>query len=158
MKNACQYAHVSMNELQMNTALWKKPDLKGWSCIQVHWGYSGKGKSTGKGNRSVVARGWVRTKWIINGHEDFGGVTKIFCILTVVATQLYAFAKTHRTVCFIYMVLVVKNSRAITCQCRRHKRLRVQSLGWEDTLEEGMASHSSILAWRIPWKEEPDGL
>ena len=35
---------------------------------------------------------------------------------------------------------------------------RVQSLGWEDTLEEGMATHSSILAWRIPWTEEPDGL
>ena len=34
----------------------------------------------------------------------------------------------------------------------------VRSLGWEDTLEAGMATHSSILAWRIPWTEEPDGL
>ena len=34
----------------------------------------------------------------------------------------------------------------------------VQSLGWEDLLEEGMATHSSILAWRIPWTEEPGGL
>ena len=31
-------------------------------------------------------------------------------------------------------------------------------LGWEDTLEEEMATHSSILAWRIPWTEEPGGL
>ena len=31
----------------------------------------------------------------------------------------------------------------------------VQSLGWEDPLEEGMATHSSILAWRIPWTEKP---
>ena len=31
----------------------------------------------------------------------------------------------------------------------------VQSLGWEDPLEQGMATHSSILAWRIPWTEEP---
>ena len=31
----------------------------------------------------------------------------------------------------------------------------IQSLGWEDPLEEGMATHSSILAWRIPWTEEP---
>ena len=31
----------------------------------------------------------------------------------------------------------------------------VQSLGWEDLLEEGMAAHSSILAWRTPWTEEP---
>jgi len=30
----------------------------------------------------------------------------------------------------------------------------VQSLGWEDPLEKGMATHSSILAWRIPWTEE----
>ena len=35
---------------------------------------------------------------------------------------------------------------------------QVQSLGREDALEEGMATHSSILAWRIPWTEEPDGL
>ena len=33
-----------------------------------------------------------------------------------------------------------------------------QSLGWEDSLEEGMATHSSILACRIPWTEEPAGL
>ena len=36
--------------------------------------------------------------------------------------------------------------------------MRVQSLGWEDPLAEGMATHSSILAWRIPWTEEPGGL
>ena len=34
----------------------------------------------------------------------------------------------------------------------------VQSLGWEVPLEEGMATHSSILAWRIPWTEEPGRL
>ena len=34
----------------------------------------------------------------------------------------------------------------------------VRSLGWEDPLEEGMATHSDILAWRIPWTEEPGGL
>ena len=34
----------------------------------------------------------------------------------------------------------------------------VQSLGWEDLLEKEMATSSSILAWRIPWTEEPDGL
>ena len=35
---------------------------------------------------------------------------------------------------------------------------RVQSLHWEDPLEKEMATHSSILAWRIPWTEEPGGL
>ena len=34
----------------------------------------------------------------------------------------------------------------------------VQSLGWEDPLEKEMATHSSTLAWRIPWTEEPGGL
>ena len=34
----------------------------------------------------------------------------------------------------------------------------VQFLGWEDPLEKGMASHSSILAWRIPWTEQPGRL
>ena len=34
----------------------------------------------------------------------------------------------------------------------------VQSLSQEDPLEEGMATHSSIIAWRIPWTEEPGGL
>ena len=34
----------------------------------------------------------------------------------------------------------------------------VQSLGWEDPLENRMATHSSILAWSIPWTEEPGGL
>ena len=35
---------------------------------------------------------------------------------------------------------------------------RVQSLGWEDLVEKGMATHSSIFVWRIPWTEEPGGL
>ena len=34
----------------------------------------------------------------------------------------------------------------------------VQSLGWEDPLEKEMATHSSVLVWRIPWTEAPGGL
>ena len=34
----------------------------------------------------------------------------------------------------------------------------IQSLGWEDPLEKGTATHSRILVWKIPWTEEPDGL
>ena len=44
-----------------------------------------------------------------------------------------------------------------SCQCRRRKRW-VQSLGQEDPLGEGMATHFGILAWEIPWTEEPGGL
>ena len=36
--------------------------------------------------------------------------------------------------------------------------MQVQSLSWEDPQEKGMATHPSILAWRIPWTEEPGGL
>ena len=38
------------------------------------------------------------------------------------------------------------------------QEMLVQSLGQEDPLEEGMVTHSSTLAWRIPWTEEPGGL
>ena len=45
---------------------------------------------------------------------------------------------------------MVKNLPAI-------QETQVQSLSWEDSLEEGMATHSNILAWRIPWIEELAG-
>ena len=38
------------------------------------------------------------------------------------------------------------------------REIQVQSLGWEDRLEKEMATHSNILAWKIPWTEEPIGL
>ena len=44
------------------------------------------------------------------------------------------------------------------CQCRRHERHGLRSLGWKDPQEKGMATHSSILAWRISWMEELGGL
>ena len=40
------------------------------------------------------------------------------------------------------------------CQCGRYMR-QVRSLGWKDPLEKGMTTHSIILAWRFPWREEP---
>ena len=52
------------------------------------------------------------------------------------------------------MVLVVENQLTNV----RDIESPVQSLGQEDPLEEGMATHSSILAWRIPWTEEPGEL
>ena len=49
------------------------------------------------------------------------------------------------------------SSKEATCQCRRQET-QVSFPGWEDPLEEGMATHSNILAWGIPWMEEPGGL
>ena len=48
----------------------------------------------------------------------------------------------------------VKNPPAM----QESQEARVQSLGWEDPLEEGIATHSSILAWEIPWTKEPGRL
>ena len=48
----------------------------------------------------------------------------------------------------------VKNLTAV----QESQETSVLSLGWEDLLEDDMATHSSILAWRIPWTEEPGGL
>ena len=44
------------------------------------------------------------------------------------------------------------------CQYRIHKEMQVPPLGGEGPLEREMATHSSILAWRIPWTEKPGGL
>ena len=49
------------------------------------------------------------------------------------------------------VVQIVKNPSAV-------QEIWVQSLGWEDSLEKVMATHSSILAWKIPWTEKPGGL
>ena len=49
------------------------------------------------------------------------------------------------------MARMVKNLPAM-------QETQVQSLGWEDPLEKEVATHSSILAWKIPWAEEPGGL
>ena len=55
-------------------------------------------------------------------------------------------------VCETYLVVqMVKRLPAM-------QETRVQSLGWEDPLEKEMAAHSSILAWKIPWTEEPGRL
>ena len=59
--------------------------------------------------------------------------------------------------------LVVKNLPANAGDTREEglqetQERRVRSLGWEDPLEEEMVTHSSILAWRISWTEEPGGL
>ena len=49
------------------------------------------------------------------------------------------------------MIQLVKNLPAVW-------KIWVRSLGWEDPLEKGTATHSSVLAWRIPWIEEPGRL
>ena len=56
---------------------------------------------------------------------------------------------------------MVRYGRQVTRIClpmQEMEKTWVQSLGWEDPLEKEMATHSSVLAWEIPWTEEPGGL
>ena len=53
---------------------------------------------------------------------------------------------------------MVKKKKKSACQCTEMQETQVQSLGQEDALEEEMATHSSILTWKIPWTEEPGDL
>ena len=60
------------------------------------------------------------------------------------------------------MSKIYVNVASLVAQLVNHlpavQETQVQSLGREDPLEKGLATHSSILAWRIPWTEEADGL
>ena len=64
----------------------------------------------------------------------------------------------------VNLIIPFSTPQTSSLVAQRLKRLppmretRVQSLGWEDPLEKEMAIHSSILVWRIPWREEPSRL
>ena len=62
----------------------------------------------------------------------------------------------------IYTPFINNPSTSLVAQTVRNppamQETRVLSLGWEDSLEKVMATHSSILAWKILWSEEPSGL
>ena len=60
------------------------------------------------------------------------------------------------------MILAIDIGASLVAQLVKNlpavQETRVLSLGWEDPLEKEMATHSSTLAWKIPWTEEPSGL
>ena len=70
------------------------------------------------------------------------------------ATPHSDFIRTYVFTPSFQMVLMVKNLPAM----QEKQKIQVPSLGGEDPLEEGVATHSSVLAWSIPWTEEPGGL
>ena len=73
-----------------------------------------------------------------------GCMSMSYQLSNIISITLY----THRD---FLVAQTVRNLPAV-------QETQVQSLGWEDPLEKGMTTHSSILAWRIPWTEEPGGL
>ena len=88
------------------------------------------------GHRSVAARATGQQN-DIDGKGNAWGDENVLPLDLVVA-QIYMVAQT------------VKSLPAMW-------ETRIRSLGWEDPLEKNMATHSSILAWKIPWMEEPGG-
>ena len=60
--------------------------------------------------------------------------------------------------CTVKITQRINGCQGQPCALPAVQETQVRSLGWEDLLEEGMATHASILAQRIPWIEEPGGL
>ena len=74
-------------------------------------------------------------------------VERLFMPLLAIMISVLLSPFTDREQAFL-VAQMVKNLSAM-------QETRVQSLGWEDPLEKAMATHAPILAWRIPWTEEP---
>ena len=67
-------------------------------------------------------------------------------------------ASCENTKIFPKLFISLSNSAQMVKILPEMQKSQVRSLGWEDPLEKGMATHSSILAWETPWTEEPGGL
>ena len=84
-------------------------------------------------------------------HRAFYGSETILYDSIVVNIYQCVFIKTDEIYRASLVAQTVKHLSAM-------QETQVQSLGWEDPLEKEMAAHSSILAWKIPWKAEPGRL
>ena len=114
----------------------------------------------------VTRRGWQRMRWLdgITDSMDMGlGVLQELvmdreawraAVHGVAKSQTQLSDWTWQKLWGFSGGSAVKNPSAV----QEIQETRVRSLGREDPLEEGMAGHSSILAWKIPWTEEPGGL
>ena len=67
---------------------------------------------------------------------------------------VYSFVLNGHVLCLEGASLVVQTVKSLPAV----QETRVRTLGWDDPLEEGMATHAGILAWKISWMEEPDRL
>ena len=122
-------------------------------------------KNTGVGSLSLL-QGITRGRTLSLRHFsflDFPPVMKLLCLFSILVSQTFGIRGvfwihftqplqfTNRKMVFLMVAQMVKNLPAM-------RETWYQSLGWEDSLEKDMATYSSILAWRIPWMEEPDRL
>ena len=98
-------------------------------------------------------------KSLLQHHSSKASIPQRSAFFTVQFSHPYV--TTGKTIALTRRTLVCSNAcpwwlRHKDCTCNAGDQ--VQALGWEDPLEKVMATHSSILAWRIPWTEEPGGL
>ena len=86
----------------------------------------------------------------------------MFILLHYIVTQHFYTFQNNNCAKSSYDILPHKDRTSLVAQTVKNppamQETQVLSLGWEDTLEKGMATHSNILAWRIPRTEEPGGL
>ena len=78
--------------------------------------------------------------------------TLVFIHTHIISIYAHMFICTHTHI-YLYTFLVAQTVKNLPAM----QETQVRSLGQEDPLEKGMAIHSNILAWRIPWIEEPGG-
>ena len=95
------------------------------------------------GNRSGYT--FFSVYFLFYSQSDFGKSKVFFLVKEVSYSRVYL---------LFYPSVVVQTVKRLPAM----QETWVRSLGWEDPLEEGMTVHSSILAWGIPWTEEPCGL
>ena len=110
----------------------------------------GSGRSPGEGNGNQLQYSCLENPMGGGGvwRDTVHGVTKNM-------TPLSDFTFTFL---FTFIPIGGASGKESARQCGRHKRHGVRSLDWEDPLKKEMATHSSVLAWKIPWMEKPGGL
>ena len=91
-------------------------------------------------------------KWVIEW------IIQLSCHYKCFITSDPLSSKWQREASSIYFLKIIRFLLQNLPAMQESQETQVQSLGWEDHLDEGLATHCSILAWRIPWTEEPGGL
>ena len=116
------------------------------SCTVLHSHQQCRGSSTSTLSPTLVFLGFG------SGHPNWckGYFVVLFCNSLMISNIEHLFMWWPSHLCIFEKIII-----HVFCQflCKRRKRCRFDP--WEDPLEEGMATHYSILAWRIPWTEEP---
>ena len=83
-------------------------------------------------------------------------------LLSLIVVRFFIHALFHQWVEELWVSSLLEKRASLVAQMVKCvptiRETQVQSLGWEDLLEKEMATHSSILAWKIPWMEEPGRL